>query len=161
MGVGGYRANMLSLQGQKMTAITQYKIDKCEATGNQRYKHTIIVDLKGTGMSLLGGKKRGIIQRVFGVGGDYFPESVWKIYVVNTPFVFRVRILPLLPHRTTIAAVAVIPLLVCSPVEGGGFTCCHCCHCCSCGLKMAVDVVCVATAGAVAVSRTIACLPLV
>lgn len=80
---------MLALQGQKMTAITQHKVDACETSGNQRYKHTIIVDLKGTGMSLLGGKKRGVIQRVFGVGGDYFPESVWKIYVVNTPFVFR------------------------------------------------------------------------
>ena len=80
---------MLQLQGQKMTAITQHKIDMSEASGVQRYKHTAIVDLKGTGMSLLGGKKRGIIQRVFGVGADYYPESVWRIYVVNTPFVFR------------------------------------------------------------------------
>lgn len=80
---------LVNLQGQKMQAITQHKIDQTVKSGVQRYKHTVVVDLKGTGMGLLKGKNRTIIKRIFGVGGDYFPESVWKIYVINTPFIFR------------------------------------------------------------------------
>lgn len=38
------------------------------------------------------GKKRNILQAVFGVGADYFPESIWKIYVINTPMIFRVGV---------------------------------------------------------------------
>ena len=27
------------------------------------------------------------------MGADFFPESIWKIYTINTPFLFRVRLL--------------------------------------------------------------------
>lgn len=30
-----------------------------------------------------------MLQAVFGVGSEYFPESIWKIYVINTPLIFR------------------------------------------------------------------------
>jgi hypothetical protein len=26
---------------------------------------------------------------VFGIGSKYFPETIWKIYLVNGPMVFR------------------------------------------------------------------------
>ncbi len=29
---------------------------------------------------------------VMDVSANYFPESVWKIYVINAPFVFRVSV---------------------------------------------------------------------
>ena len=29
------------------------------------------------------------MQKIFGIGSDYFPESAWKIYVVNAPFALR------------------------------------------------------------------------
>lgn len=28
-------------------------------------------------------------SQVMNVGSDFFPESVWKIYVVNAPMIFR------------------------------------------------------------------------
>ena len=38
-------------------------------------------------------------QKIFAVGADNFPESIWKIFVINTPFIFRVRIcLLFFPH---------------------------------------------------------------
>ncbi len=72
-----------------MTAIGLHKANKSAATGVQRYKHSLVVDLDGMGMSLLGGKTRHFMQRLFDVGGHFFPESIWKIYVVNAPFLFR------------------------------------------------------------------------
>ena len=38
---------------------------------------------------MLGSKKRGTIQKVINVGSDYFPETIWKIWVVNAPMMFR------------------------------------------------------------------------
>lgn len=74
-----------------MTALSMLKARKGAETGVQRYKHSIVVDLSGMGMSLVTGKTRHFLQKLFAVGGDYFPESIWKIYVVNAPFMFRVR----------------------------------------------------------------------
>ncbi|EGD81393.1 hypothetical protein PTSG_02113 [Salpingoeca rosetta] len=81
--------HMLRLQGQKQTAYLKYKEDISKRRGEQRYKYILIVDLKGTGMGILGGKKRGMLQKIFAVGADNFPESIWKIFVINTPFLFR------------------------------------------------------------------------
>lgn len=80
---------VLQLQGQKMAALTKYKKLHAESQGVQRYKHIIIADMKGVGMGLLSGSRRNTIKAIMDVGGNYFPESVWKIFVVNTPFMFR------------------------------------------------------------------------
>ncbi len=45
-----------------MTAIFMHKCKEMSKTGVQRYKHTLIVDLNGMGMSLLGGKTRGFLK---------------------------------------------------------------------------------------------------
>eukprot|EP00056_Hartaetosiga_gracilis_P001113 m.42324 g.42324 ORF g.42324 m.42324 type:complete len:325 (-) comp10503_c1_seq1:63-1037(-) len=81
--------HMLRLQGQKQTLYLKLKEDISSKRNEQRYKYILIVDLKGTGMGILGGKKRGMLQKIFNVGADNFPESIWKIFVVNTPFIFR------------------------------------------------------------------------
>eukprot|EP00055_Hartaetosiga_balthica_P007473 m.25691 g.25691 ORF g.25691 m.25691 type:complete len:326 (+) comp5790_c0_seq1:321-1298(+) len=81
--------HMLKLQGQKQTLYLKLKEDISTRRSEQRYKYILIVDLKGTGMGILGGKKRGMLQKIFNVGADNFPESIWKIFVVNTPFIFR------------------------------------------------------------------------
>lgn len=81
--------HLIVLQGQKMASITEYKKAHAAKRSEQRYKHTLIVDMEGMGMSLLSGTKRHFLQRIFAVSGNFFPESVWKIYVVNAPFMFR------------------------------------------------------------------------
>jgi len=82
-------AHVLRLQGQKQALYSYHKKVVSAQIGVQRYKYSLLVDLNGAGMSLLSGKKRTIIKKVFDVGADHFPESIWKIYVVNTPFLFR------------------------------------------------------------------------
>eukprot|EP00730_Choanoeca_flexa_P019168 TRINITY_DN9354_c0_g1_i1.p1 TRINITY_DN9354_c0_g1~~TRINITY_DN9354_c0_g1_i1.p1 ORF type:complete len:318 (+),score=111.79 TRINITY_DN9354_c0_g1_i1:77-1030(+) len=81
--------HMLRLQGQKQALYSRYKEKRSKANGTQRYKYSLIIDLKGTGLNLLGGKRKAVLQQVFSVGADYFPESIWKIYTINTPLLFR------------------------------------------------------------------------
>mmetsp|Transcript_2728 Transcript_2728/g.4413 ORF Transcript_2728/g.4413 Transcript_2728/m.4413 type:complete len:133 (-) Transcript_2728:405-803(-) len=57
--------------------------------GQQRYKHILMVDLTGMGMGMLAGSKRKTIQKIFGIGSHYYPETMWRIYLINTPMVFR------------------------------------------------------------------------
>lgn len=81
--------HLLKLQAQKVHHLNLHK-ERCSIeSGNQRYKHTYIVDLKGSGMGLLVGKKSSLIKRLFGMGSDMFPEIIWKIHIINAPFMFR------------------------------------------------------------------------
>lgn len=80
---------MFKIIAQKLAGFTEYRKKLSAASGVQRYKYSICLDLKGCGMSLLGGRKRGMIQKVLDVAKNYFPETVWKIYCVNTPMMFR------------------------------------------------------------------------
>lgn len=77
------------VQGQKMKAYSVYKQDLAIKSGVQRYKHTLIVDLGGVSLSMLQGRKRQVLQKIFSLGSAYYPETMWQIYLVNTPMVFR------------------------------------------------------------------------
>jgi len=92
------------LQGQKMKAYAVYKDDMARQRGVQRYKHTLLVDLSHVKLSMVSSSsKRSVIQHVFGIGSKYFPETIWKIYLVNGPMVFRAvfsMIKPLLAPET-------------------------------------------------------------
>ena len=35
---------------------------------------------------------RSVLQHIMDVGANYFPESAWKIFLINTPFMFRVSV---------------------------------------------------------------------
>lgn len=53
----------------------------------QRYKHTLLVDLSGLSMSMLAGKKRHVLQRIFSLGSTYFPETMWQVARLLVPCV--------------------------------------------------------------------------
>jgi len=77
------------LQGQKMRAYTEHKKRMIAETGVQRYKHSLVVDLQSAPLSLTRSAKRALLKRIFDVGTHYYPETMWKIYLVNTPMLFR------------------------------------------------------------------------
>mmetsp|Transcript_14111 Transcript_14111/g.27855 ORF Transcript_14111/g.27855 Transcript_14111/m.27855 type:complete len:326 (-) Transcript_14111:421-1398(-) len=78
------------LQGQKMKAYAVYKEDMARQKGVQRYKHTLLIDLTHIKMSMVSSSaKRHALQHIFGIGSKYFPETIWKIYLINGPMVFR------------------------------------------------------------------------
>jgi hypothetical protein len=58
--------------------------------GMCRYKHSFIIDLTGLSLSKhFSGKTRELLKPVFGQASANYPESLWKLYVINAPFVFR------------------------------------------------------------------------
>lgn len=57
---------------------------------NCRYKHTLLIDVSHIKMGMVSsGSKRAALQKIFGIGSKYFPETIWKIYLINGPMVFR------------------------------------------------------------------------
>eukprot|EP00729_Bicosta_minor_P019414 gene19414-19874_t len=62
--IGEYSEDELEqLVGQKLAAYTWLKDEISKKVGQQRYKHTIVVDLGGAGTGLLNGKRRGTIKK--------------------------------------------------------------------------------------------------
>merc|ERR1711871_695013 len=47
------------------------------------------MDLKGFSMFKFTAETRAFIKAFIGVAGDNYPESIYKTYIVNAPFVFR------------------------------------------------------------------------
>eukprot|EP00730_Choanoeca_flexa_P019170 TRINITY_DN9354_c0_g2_i2.p1 TRINITY_DN9354_c0_g2~~TRINITY_DN9354_c0_g2_i2.p1 ORF type:complete len:333 (+),score=110.69 TRINITY_DN9354_c0_g2_i2:251-1249(+) len=78
--------HLLRLQGQKLALYSRYKEKLSARSGVQRYKYSLIIDLKDVTVP----RGYSLMKRVFSVGADYFPESIWKIYLVNSPMIFQV-----------------------------------------------------------------------
>ena len=57
--------------------------------GKQVYKQVTILDMKGFGSKHMAGKFRTPVQELVQVLQYYYPETAHKMYIVNTPFVFR------------------------------------------------------------------------
>eukprot|EP00961_Rhodomonas_salina_P161437 2173896-Rhodomonas_salina.2 len=72
-----------------MKAYGMYKKQLMAKSGVQRYKHSLVVDLDGVSMSLTSSKHRNFLKKIFDVGTHYFPETMWKIYLLNSPYLFR------------------------------------------------------------------------
>ena len=108
------------LQGQKMRAYTEYKRRMSVETGVQRYKHSLVVDLSGASLSLGRSAKRDLLKRIFDVGTHFFPETMWKIYLVNTPMLFRAVWAIVKPwlHPVTVAKVCLVVLAVALDSDG-------------------------------------------
>ena len=51
-------------------------------------------------MAHFGSTVRNIIKSIIGLGSNFYPESLWRLYLINAPMVFRAiwRAAPS-PHR--------------------------------------------------------------
>jgi hypothetical protein len=55
-----------------------------------RYKHSFIIDLTGFSMGKhCSSKVQKLLKPVFAQASANYPESLWKLYVINAPFMFR------------------------------------------------------------------------
>ena len=91
------------------------EVDSC----SHRYKHTLLIDLSHIKMSMVSSTTKRhclqvprapsfqsaclmkstvltsfplpacLTQHIFGIGSKYFPETIWKIYLINGPMVFK------------------------------------------------------------------------
>ena len=103
-------AEIEQLQGQKLRAIMAVKRELYALTGVRRYKHAAIIDLAGLSMALLSGSRRALVKRVMDIGTHLFPETAWRIYILNAPFVFRAAWVIIKPwlHPKTLAKINIL-----------------------------------------------------
>lgn len=58
-------------------------------TGKTYYKHIVILDLGGFSMSHMGSTFRGAMHQMVDIDQNFYPETLYKMFVINAPFVFK------------------------------------------------------------------------
>jgi hypothetical protein len=66
------------------------KLPACSAAKGEIVDSTFsVVDCKGFNMGLMNKKNREFIQIATNLGQNNYPEIMWNMYVINTPFMFK------------------------------------------------------------------------
>ena len=77
-----------------MEAIRAAQIKSCETRGPRRYKQVYVIDLSQLSVtSMRHSKVRDLAKAIVTGAGAMFPETAWKLFLVNAPFIFR-RVTP-------------------------------------------------------------------
>ena len=74
-----------------MEEIRALQIRAGETRGAQRYKQVFIIDLSQLSLSSLmaRGAVRTMTTEIVKGANAYYPETLWKLFIVNAPFIFR------------------------------------------------------------------------
>jgi hypothetical protein len=96
---------MLDLRAQIFEALNLEKGFTQLRRGYRVYKHISIVDLKNLKMSHFSKDVRNVIKGIISLGSVYYPESLWKLYLINAPTIFRAiwSVLKPMVHPETLA----------------------------------------------------------
>lgn len=57
--------------------------------GKLLYKHVHVIDLDGFGWKHMGKKFYGTIKKIMGIDSDFYPETLQKLFILNSSFTFR------------------------------------------------------------------------
>eukprot|EP00455_Lapot_gusevi_P031720 TRINITY_DN344_c0_g2_i6.p2 TRINITY_DN344_c0_g2~~TRINITY_DN344_c0_g2_i6.p2 ORF type:complete len:253 (-),score=82.20 TRINITY_DN344_c0_g2_i6:605-1363(-) len=74
---------------QMLEEITTLKHLQSEQTGKLVYKHTVIMDLEGLGRKHLSKNFYTPIKSMIDIDQYYYPETLWRLYIINAPFIFK------------------------------------------------------------------------
>ncbi|CAH0368054.1 unnamed protein product [Pelagomonas calceolata] len=78
------------LRMKTLEAIRAAQIRACETRGPRRYKNVYVMDLsKLSTMSMSSSSVRDMAKAIVTGAGSFFPETAWKLFIVNAPFIFR------------------------------------------------------------------------
>ena len=82
-------ANKIRLK--TMEAVRAAQTRACEARGPRRYKQVYIIDLSQLSLSSLMARSavRTMTTEIIKGANAYYPETLWKLFIVNAPFIFR------------------------------------------------------------------------
>ncbi len=96
---------MLDLRAQLFEALGLEKSFTCARRGYRVYKHISVVDLKNLRMSHFSKDVRSVIKSIISLGSEFYPESLWKLYLINAPTIFRAiwSVLKPMVHPETLA----------------------------------------------------------
>jgi len=85
----GALAAMKLVRCQLNQATIKFKARMSSEIGRRILKHSLVVDMSGLSFAHFGSEMRALIGMLFGLGQQYYPDSLFKIYLINTPFLFR------------------------------------------------------------------------
>uniref|UniRef100_A0A7S1J892 CRAL-TRIO domain-containing protein n=1 Tax=Eutreptiella gymnastica TaxID=73025 RepID=A0A7S1J892_9EUGL len=86
--MGNFKAEDIHIyQARNMEGVQRRKALVSKKLDRLVYKHVYIMDCSGMTMDVL--KARAQVQAIFHVAQYYYPESLWKLFIVNSPLVFR------------------------------------------------------------------------
>lgn len=75
---------------QHIEAIMRLKEQTCLKLNRRICRYIFILDLKGFSVTKhLTPRVKSLLAPVFAISGDRYPESLWSMYLVNTPSLFR------------------------------------------------------------------------
>ncbi|KAJ1445538.1 CRAL-TRIO domain-containing protein [Pelagophyceae sp. CCMP2097] len=88
-GLSAEEIKMIRAQGTE--AVEAVKRNVAKSLGVRRYKQIYVLDLAPVsfGSLITRADVRNLTKEIMGVGSDYYPEGMWKIFIVNAPFIFR------------------------------------------------------------------------
>ena len=81
--------DMLEQRAQIFEALGLEKALIGRRRGHRVYKHISVIDLRNLRMSHFSKAVRDVIKNIIGLGSNYYPESLWKLYLINAPTIFR------------------------------------------------------------------------
>eukprot|EP00294_Goniomonas_avonlea_P010795 CAMPEP_0114544720 /NCGR_PEP_ID=MMETSP0114-20121206/3023_1 /TAXON_ID=31324 /ORGANISM="Goniomonas sp, Strain m" /LENGTH=394 /DNA_ID=CAMNT_0001729111 /DNA_START=379 /DNA_END=1563 /DNA_ORIENTATION=- len=91
------------LQAQKLERLNRVKLQISAQLQRSVYKHCYIFDLGGLALRHL--KVKDQLKAIFHVAEFYYPETLWKMFLINTPMAFRAVwgvVQPLIHEKTRV-----------------------------------------------------------
>lgn len=83
-------ADVLLMRAQHIEAINVLKHRASLAAGHRICKYIYVMDLKGLVIRKhFTSKVREVLKPIFQLSGDFYPDSLWSMFLVNSPLVFR------------------------------------------------------------------------
>jgi len=82
---------ILAVRAQATEAMESLKVRIAQELGLTRYKQVYVLDLSvlALGPLIRRGDVRKLTGEIMGLGSKYYPEGMWRIYIINAPLIFR------------------------------------------------------------------------
>jgi len=85
---GGDTEKLRTFRFRIMTRLAQRKEKLSKRHGVMIYKHVMVMDVSGTSMTTLN-KFKNLVQSVISEEQHLFPETLYKLFIINAPWAFR------------------------------------------------------------------------
>ncbi|GBG26487.1 Phosphatidylinositol/phosphatidylcholine transfer protein SFH12 [Hondaea fermentalgiana] len=83
-------ATVLQYRAQSLEALVAIRHEISHRLGYRIAQYIYVMDLNGLSIKKhFTAKVRAILQPIFKVSGDFYPDSLWNLFIVNAPMSFR------------------------------------------------------------------------
>lgn len=75
---------------QKLFGLSKHLEHISSEQNKQVYKYSLFIDFSNIGFNLLSSSYKDKLKLIFNIGSEYFPESIYHIYIVGAPYIFTI-----------------------------------------------------------------------